>query len=166
VDEDCNGQVCKNYSVRLVYSGDDQIQAYVDGTMLSPVASDNAWNVETSRTITLTSGTHTLGWYVWDSGRVAVGFAAAVQVDGTWTARSDDGTFIGTTSNPGASWPQPGFNAASWSPVRVCTYDPWSSAGIATLDAVGVRWGWADAGNCYYGVSANQAWFRKTLVLP
>ena len=157
----------KTYNIQLAYSGDDTVYAYLNGVAFPFVdGPDGWWSVETVQDFPLPSGTHTFAFHVTDVARAYVGLSASISVGGVVTATTGDGSFIGTTTNPGPSFASPAFVASGWNAASLCQYNPWSSVNLAVLTAAGADWVWADGGTCLYDAAAPNAWFRTTLVLP
>lgn len=155
----------QSYDVRVIYSGDDSIEAYLNGAAITRVAGDDYWSVETVYSATLGSGSHTLAFDVWDVGGAYVGLGVIIEVDGTVVAESSDGSFKVTNANPGAGWADQGFNDAGWSAAQACSVHPWNSGTLAELTANGAPWAWFNT-SCIYQSSYPEAWFRTELVLP
>ncbi len=154
------------YDVRVVYSGDDSIEAWADGDQIPFGVGDNWWSYETVYQATLESGDHNFAFHVWDVGRGAVGLGAFIEVDGVIVATTDDnGSFLATGTNPGVTFSDPGFDDSAWAVATTCTFHPWNSANLAELTASGISWAWPGT-NCGSWYGNNEAWFRADLVLP
>lgn len=155
----------QSYEVRVVYSGDDSVEAFHNGAAIARIAGDDTWSNETVYSATLGSGAHTFGFNVWDVGGAYVGLGALIEVDGVVVADSSDGSFRVTSANPGATWADPGFDDSSWSVAQACSVHPWNSGGLAELTANGAPWAWFNS-SCLYQAATPEAWFRTELVLP
>ena len=160
----------QTYEVRVIYTGDDSVTAYLDGVDFARTAADDAWSSETIQTLSLSSGDHTFAFHVWDVAQVAVGLAVVLEVGGTVYQTSADGSFLSTDTDPGPGWADPGFVDTGWSSPVDCQYLPWNSAGLANIDAAGQPWVWVGTGiaglTCLYTSDLDEGWFRTTLTLP
>lgn len=154
------------YDVRVVYAGDDSITAYADGDEVPFGVGDNWWSHETEYQATLESGDHTFAFHVWDVGNGAVGMGAFVEVDGVIVARTDDnGSFLATNVNPGATFDDVSFNDSGWAVADTCTTHPWNSANLAELTANSISWAWSSP-SCSAYSGNKESWFRVNLALP
>ncbi|HMV66297.1 MAG TPA: hypothetical protein PKA64_05565 [Myxococcota bacterium] len=132
VDEGCSYEMAFNLNV------DDAFDAYLDGAALG---SGLGWGTTFTYTAPLAAGTHHLAVEGRDVGRVVAGFIGAVYVDGTLVSATGDGTWLGTSIYPGASW--------TTSPVGYATPNPvaftWPGAATTQL-ADGAVWVWHQDG--------------------
>lgn len=156
----------RTHIVELYYSGDDIITPYADGVALVDDGNHLGWSNETKHTLMLPSGDHTFAFEINDVAAGAVGFVAAIYVNGILHSVTGDGSFLGTTTDPGAGFESPTFVASGWSVPNLCTYNPWASVNLSGVTGAGAQWVWADGGTCSFYASAPDAWFRTTIALP
>jgi len=156
----------RTYNVEIIYSGDDELRAFADGAELPDPGTHLGWSLETRQSLMLESGSHTFAFNVFDIARGAVGFVAAIYVDGVLHSVTGDGSFQTTTVDPGSGFEAPRFDDSAWGVPTLCFYHPWSSVNLSGVDAAGAQWVWANGANCSYSSSAPQAWFRTTIDLP
>lgn len=137
VDEDCE------YTVDVLFTADDEVTMYVDGTQLA-----NTIGYATSDTITevVIGGDvpHYVAAHVEDIGGTIAAYKAEIQVDGVQTALTGDTSFVGSSTNPGAGWQTDTTNLTdSWTIQSHNSY--WN--GVPTdLTAVGAEWIWFGGG--------------------
>jgi len=137
VDEDCE------YTVDVLFSADDRVTMYVDGTQLATTI-----GYSTSDTVTevVIGGDvpHYVAAYVEDIGGTIAAYKAEIQVDGVQTALTGDSSFVGSQANPGTGWQTDTTNLTdSWSTQSHNSY--WNGV-PADLTAVGAEWIWFGGG--------------------
>lgn len=152
------------YEVEIVYSGDDSTVVHLNGIEQPFLFGDQYWSYENSRTFTLESGEHLIGFDVRDVGRGPVGLGYLVYVDGDLVLRSDDLNAVTTRSTPGIAWSTLGYNDSAWGGTAICRSQPWGGPNLSTLTSESVRWVW-DTSACT-SRSAPRTWTRVRLSLP
>lgn len=153
----------QEYDVRFVYSGDDSVEASLDGAVYAFETGEQWWSYENERLETLTSGDHTFGLRTWDVGRGAVGVSYELFVDGVEVQASDDLGARITGNNPGAGWAEVTYDDSTWQAPSLCQFHPWNSANLAEL--TGTSWVWTDSCS-YWGSQHAQTWTRVNFTLP
>jgi hypothetical protein len=128
VDEGCNYELGFNVNV------DDAFDAYLDGGSLG---SGLGWGTTFTYTAPVTAGTHHLAVYGYDIARVVAGFIGTVYVDGTLISATGDGTWVGTSIYPGASWTTSTVGYSTPNPVGFT----WPGAATTQI-ADGAQWIW------------------------
>jgi uncharacterized repeat protein (TIGR01451 family) len=137
VDEDCE------YVVDVLFSADDQVTMYVDGTQLATTI-----GYATSDTITevVIGGDvpHYVAAYVEDIGGTVAAYKAEIQVDGVQTALTGDSSFVGSFANPGVGWQTDTTNLTdSWT---IQTHNAYWNGVPTDLTAIGAEWIWFGGG--------------------
>ena len=155
----------RTHIVEIIYSGDDIVTPYADGVELADPGTHLGWANETSQTLMLESGPHTFAFEINDVAAGAVGFVAAIYVNGALHSVTGDGSFKTTSVNPGSGFEAATFNDSAWGVPTVCTYIPWNSVNLSRVDNAGAQWVWPN-GTCSFYASAPDAWFRTTIDLP
>ena len=95
IDEDCE------YELSMVATGDDRLQAYLDG---SAWFGSLGWSSPGSGSTVINGGTHHVAAYVNDIYSGYAGFRAEVSVDGALVSATGDGTWLGSRTYPGIGW--------------------------------------------------------------
>ncbi len=165
-----------DYAIDLLYSGDDIVtELYVDGVALADDGNHLGWALESTQSLTLSSGTHTIAVRIDDIARGLAGFRMAVSVDGaeTWITGASDWKV--SDDEPVGAWTDVSYDDSTWASPIVCP-DGWGfQPGLATLNAGSSLWVWDDltSGSCrpfdltgrLFVVDAT-SWFRLSFTLP
>lgn len=142
VDEDCE------YTLDVLFSADDQVTMYVDGTQITQTIGYSTSD-SFSQTIVGGGSTHYVAAFVEDIGGTIAAYKAEIQLDGFQMAVTGDGSFKGSASNPGTGWETDTSNLTdSWTVQSHNSY--WNGVPL-DLTATGAEWVWFGGGTGYGG---------------
>jgi len=144
VDEDCE------YSVDVMFSADDRVTMYVDGTAITTTT---GYSTADSFTEVVVGGDtpHYIAAYVEDLGGTIAAYKAEIQVDGIQIATTGDGSFVGSKTSPGTGWQTDTTNLTQ--SMAIQSHNSYWNSVPASLTATGAEWIWFGGGSGSRGVN-------------